>query len=125
MAIDPDFAFACLHAEGLVAVGMYLLANVLAGLERHQHEVWLPAVQDAVEIGRLSVMSTWEPRVRRSGNARYFPVQRGILNMSRQSDGASQPSHELADFRRWFTRTRQERRVTASRVLRQRAIRPR
>src|SRR5689334_5802833 len=50
-AVDDDLAFAFLDAEELVAVLVHFLADVLAGLQRHQHELQvLAGVEHAAEI---------------------------------------------------------------------------
>jgi len=51
LAIDPHFAVSFFHTEELITVGVYFLANLLAGLEGHEHELKVLArVQYAPEI---------------------------------------------------------------------------
>jgi hypothetical protein len=53
-AVDHNLAFALLDAEELVAVIVHLLANLVARLQRHQHELHLLAgVEDTAEIAVL------------------------------------------------------------------------
>jgi hypothetical protein len=50
-AVDVDRAFAFVNAEELVAVGMQFLADFLARLQSHQHQLQvLAGVQDPAEV---------------------------------------------------------------------------
>jgi hypothetical protein len=60
LAIDPNFAVSLFQAEELIAVGVHFLADLLTGLQGHEHKLKvLAGVQNAPEI-RIGICQVFD-----------------------------------------------------------------